>query len=122
MLPIESVRGVTVIVGQVTTGGLNGPRTSVGALARLFAVFASGSAPTTVASLINAPGSTGRTTMVMTTRPPAAMVPRLQRTTAPPLHVPWLVATETNRVSAGRASATTTFVAASGPAFRTVSV
>ena len=75
-----------------------------------------------MAVLISTPGSVGRTTIVIVARPPLAIVPRLQRTTLPPVHVPWLLATETKVVAAGSASATRTFVAVSGPRFRTVSV
>ena len=89
---------------------------------RLFAVFASDWSPTTVAVLSNAPASVGRTTIVIVARPPLSIVPRLQRTTRPPVHVPWLLATETKVVAPGSASATRTLVAVSGPAFRTVSV
>jgi hypothetical protein len=38
------------------------------------------------------------------------------------VHVPWLLVTETKVVAVGSASTTLTFVAVSGPAFRTVSV
>ena len=108
--------------GHEATGGRNGPLTSVGVLARLLVVFDSGSSPTTVASLIRAPGSVGRTTIVTTARPPLWSARRLQRTICPPVHVPWLLLTETNVVPSGSASTTRTFVAVSGPAFRTVSV
>ena len=59
------MRGWTISVGQLAAGGTNGPLTRVGVVARLFAVFASGWAPTTVAVLIRTPGSGGRTTIVM---------------------------------------------------------
>ena len=85
-------------------------------------MFASDCSPTTVAVLSSAPGSVGRTTIVIVARPPLSIVPRLQRTTRPPVHVPWLLVTETKFVAAGSASATRTLVAVSGPAFRTVSV
>ena len=91
-------------------------------LARLLAVFASGSAPTTVAVLIRTPGSSGRTTTVMVAEPLRASVPSEQRIVGPPVHTPWLDRTETKRVPSGSESATVTFVAVSGPAFRTVSV
>ena len=65
--PTESDRGCTIRFGQLATGGAIGPRTRVGALARLFAVFASDWSPTTVAVLSSAPGSVGRTTIVVQT-------------------------------------------------------
>ena len=120
--PTDSDRGCTMRFGQLATGGAIGPRTRVGAVARLFAVFASDWSPTTVATLSNAPGEVGFTTIVIVARPPFSIVPRLQRTTRPPVHVPWLLVTETKVVAAGSASATRTLVAVSGPAFRTVSV
>src|SRR5688500_11877630 len=121
-VPTESERGCTVSTGQVATGGWNGPFTSVGALERLFAVFGSDCSPTTVAVLIRAPGSVGRTMIVIVARAPFAIVPRLQRTTRPPVHVPTFVLTEMKSVATGSESATCTLVAVSGPRFRTVSV
>ena len=54
--PTSRVRDCTVKVGHTAGGGLNGATTSVGALAVLFAVFVSASAPTTVAVLRIDPG------------------------------------------------------------------
>ena len=75
-----------------------------------------------MAVLSSTPGAVGRTTIVIAARPPFRIVPRLQRTMRPPVHVPWLLATETKFVAAGSASATRTLVAVSGPRFRTISV
>src|SRR4249919_1453184 len=64
-----------------------------------------------------------RTTTVMATVPPLAMLPRLHVTV--PLacaQVPWLAVADTNVASPGRASVTTTLAAALGPAFPTVIV
>src|SRR6186997_1923185 len=121
--PADSVCVRTVSVGHTAgAGGTNGPLTSVGVLALLLAVFASGSTPTTVAVLIRTPGSSGRTTTVIVAAPLRARVPSEQRIVAPPVHTPWLDRTETKSVPSGSESATFTFVAVSGPAFRTVSV
>ena len=75
-----------------------------------------------MAVLISAPGSSGRTTIVTVTLPPLASVPEVQRTTLPPVHMPWLDRTETKRRRQATSIDTRTFVAVSGPAFRTVSV
>ena len=92
-----------------------GAGTRVVAVAWLLAVFDSGSLPTTVAVFVISPVTVGRTTSVIVTVEPAGTVPRLQVISAPPVHVPCVVDTETKVVPAGSGSASVTCVAASGP-------
>ena len=74
----------------------------------LFAVLGSGSLPTTVTVFVSTPLCSAVTTSVIVTVDPAGMVPRAQRISEPPVHVPWVVDTETKLVPTGSGSASVT--------------
>src|SRR6266566_2567421 len=85
------------------------------ALAVLFAVFDSGSLPTTITVFVKVPAVVVFTTIVIVTLSPLARVPSWQVTTLVLEHVPFVVFTETNVTSVGSVSVATTPVAVPGP-------
>ena len=84
------------------------PFTVVVTDAVLFAVFESETLPVTDAEFVIVPATVGVTTIVIVALPPFVIVPRLQLTVAPPVHVPSVVATDLNVVPEGNASVTLT--------------
>ena len=88
----------------------------------MFAVFWSACVPATTAVFVIFPTTVGLTTIVMLIASPFAIVPSWQVIAFVPVHVPFVVATETNATSEGSESVTTTSVAVSGPLLVTTSV
>src|SRR5829696_4639486 len=122
--PTVNVRDWIVKLGQTAGGGLNGATTNVGSSARLFAVFVSASAATTVATFRIVPGCNGRTTIVIVTVALITIVPNEQFTTRPfeLEHEPCVDDDDRYVTDSGNESATVTFVAVLGPLFNTRTV
>ena len=114
-LPTKIDFGDTTTAVQYTTFGTNAPFTTVEAVAVLLAEFVSGSFATVVAVFVSVPVAVALVTSVIVTDVPTGMLPSWQLMSAPPVHDPCEVATETKLVPAGSGSATVTPVAPSGP-------
>jgi hypothetical protein len=91
-------------------------------VATLFALFGSATALVTAAWLAGVPTLVGETVIVTVALTPEVSVPSEQFTTLVPVHDPCVATAEMNVRPAGSGSESTTPLAASGPAFATVSV
>ena len=107
---------------QLDTDSVDDEFTVVTTCVLLFAVLGSTVLALTDAEFVIAPATFGVTTMVTVALPPFAIVPRLQLTVAPPVHVPCDGVAEPNVMLEGSVSVTLTPHAAFGPALVTVSV
>src|SRR5262245_29200578 len=106
-----------------TGGGTNGATTSVGVEASLSVRVVSSSRPPTCTGLMTVPTTSARTTTVIVTTWPGAIVPMSQVIGPVPVQVPCVELTDTNVTwSIGSGSVTTTLVADCVPAFFTVIV
>jgi hypothetical protein len=98
------------------------PVTVVADEAVLFVVFGSPAAALTVAVLVRVPDESEVTVICTVTEPPEVIVPKLHRTTAPALQVPWLGFALFRTEPFGMSSIKVAGAASAGPALLIVSV